>query len=159
MAAQLNISTARLRPAFAIRSRKGAFPISRLMTAARSRANRSGSTASKGLCCICSRWHEDSGVAVDDDFLDPSHRARDDCRFTSHRFEIDDPERLVDRRATKEGRRHTARARGAIDHPLDPDDAVVFAFATSTATFISAAISGVSGAPAQSTIWNPPRGA
>lgn len=44
---------------------------------------------------------EEAGAAVDHDFLDAAHCTGDDSGLTGHGFEIDDAERLVNRRATE----------------------------------------------------------
>ena len=66
-------------------------------------------------------WHEQPRLALDDDFRDPAHGARDDRRLARHRLEVDDPERLVDRRAGKHGRVRVQLAdRRLVDHLGDP---------------------------------------
>src|SRR5438552_1362254 len=69
--------------------------------------------------------HEEPGLAVHDDFDDPARRGGDDRGLAGHRLEVDDPERLVDRRA-----REHRRVAEDLDHLrlgqhlLDPEDAV-----------------------------------
>ena len=57
--------------------------------------------------------HEQPRLAVDDDLGDAADRARHDRRLARHRLEVDDPERLVDRRAA-EHRRVRCRAAASI---------------------------------------------
>src|SRR4051794_20802610 len=68
---------------------------------------------------------EDAGLVVDDDLEDAARRRRDDRRLAGHRLEVDDAQRLVDRRAREDGRvREQLDELGARDHLADPHDAV-----------------------------------
>ncbi len=48
---------------------------------------------------------EQAGAAIGDDLGDPAGVRRDHGRLAGHRLEVDDPERLVDRRADEDARR------------------------------------------------------
>ena len=96
---------------------------------------------------------EQSRDAVLDHLGNAADRGRDDGCLAGHRLEVDDPHRLVDRRADEHGRvaedLDHVRLR---QHLLDPDHAAARrARSASILAAISRAISGVSGAPAQST--------
>ncbi len=49
----------------------------------------------------CSTGTRSPGFSIEHNFLDPSHGAGDHCGLARHRFQIDDPEGLVDRRTTE----------------------------------------------------------
>jgi len=49
--------------------------------------------------------HQPTGLAVSDDLRDTSDRARHDGHAAGHGFEVDDAQRLVDRRADEHRRR------------------------------------------------------
>src|SRR5213593_3062671 len=51
-----------------------------------------------------SRWDEQPGLLVHDDFLDAPDPGGHDRRLAGHRLEVDDPERLVDGRTGEHGR-------------------------------------------------------
>ena len=97
--------------------------------------------------------HEQAGLAVDDDLDDAAGRRGHDRGLAGHRLEVDDPQRLVDRRAREDGRvaedldhvglgQHLARSRTRCSRS---------ACSSSTRRATSAPSSGVSGAPAHST--------
>ena len=92
--------------------------------------------------------------AVDDHLGDAAGGGRDDRGLARHRLEVHDAQWLVDRRAGERGRGGQQRDDvGAGQHLADPHDAVARACAgCSTRPTTSASISGVSGAPAHSTI-------
>ena len=66
-----------------------------------------------------------AGLPVDDDLGDAAGGRRDDGQLAGHRLEVDDAQRLVDRRANEDPVRRTAarRPRCGATSP-DPDDAV-----------------------------------
>ena len=67
---------------------------------------------------------EAAGLAVDDDLGDAAGRGGDDRRLAGHRLEVDDAERLVDRRAGEHRRvGQQGDDVGPRQHLADPDDA------------------------------------
>ena len=69
--------------------------------------------------------HQQAGLAVVDDLDDPAGGGRHDGGLARHRLEVDDPERLVDRRAGEHGRvAEQLDHVGLGQHLLEPDDAV-----------------------------------
>ena len=91
-----------------------------------------------------------------DDLGDAAGRGRDDGGLAGHRLEVDDAERLVDRRADEHGRggqqRRRRRRAGSISR-IQTTPLAGLRASSSTRPSTSATISGVSGAPAQSTSW------
>ena len=71
------------------------------------------------------QWDKKTGLAVDDDLFDSTDSTGDDGGFTSHRFEIDNAKRLVNGRATKDGRmRVELNHAGLVEHLIDPNNAI-----------------------------------
>ena len=69
--------------------------------------------------------HEEPGLAVVDDLDDAAGRRGDDRRLARHRLEVDDPQRLVDRRAGEHGRvAEQLDDVGLGEHLIDPEDPV-----------------------------------
>ena len=69
--------------------------------------------------------YQEAGDAIDDDFLDAPDGTRHDGRSTGHGFEIDDPERFVDGRATEDRGVRIQFDRLLLgDHLLNPDHVV-----------------------------------
>ena len=99
--------------------------------------------------------HEPPGLAVDDDLGDAAGRGRDDGELARHRLEVDDAERLVDRRAGEDramaDSSATTSSRGSMSGIQTTPSRCARSSFMSPST--SARISGVSGAPAQSTSW------
>src|SRR6266404_4593771 len=78
----------------------------------------------KGTLGHLLEWDKKTGLTVDDDLFDPPDRTRDDGSFTGHRFEIDNAKRLVNGRATKDGRmRVELNHAWLVEHFIDPNDA------------------------------------
>ena len=95
---------------------------------------------------------EAAGLAVDHDLGDAAHRRRDHGDLAGHRLQVDEAERLVDRRAAEDRRVGVQLdRRRPVHHLRDPHDARPPAWASATAASTSRAISGVSGIPAHST--------
>ena len=150
---QLKRSTARRRAARPITSRVAASAIRALMAPARLSSKRSGSIgdigssgrSSTGTRRPVSPSTTTSGM--------PPTADGDDGRLAGRGLEVDDPERLVHRRAAEHGRVGVELARLlATDHLSDPDDVRTLGLRCRHARAPSrAAISGVSGWPAQST--------
>src|SRR5690348_10363387 len=68
-------------------------------------------------------WNKVAGFAVDNDFEDASHRARDDGGAAGHGFQVDDAEGLVDGRTAEDpGMGVELDGLGARDHLLYPDN-------------------------------------
>ena len=71
--------------------------------------------------------NQKSRFTIDHDFLDAANGGGDDGRFARHRFEIDDPERLVNGRTAENGGVRIEIADGLlVDHLVDPDDPGAF---------------------------------
>ena len=103
-------------------------------------------------CEAISTGTSSAGLAVDDHLRDAADATGDHGRPARHRLQVDDPERLVDRRAAEHGRVGVELAGSSrLHHLVDPDHPAARAWAAATASSISRAISGVSGAPAQRT--------
>ena len=128
--------------------------ISSLIRAARSRENFSGSEGN----FVTGSWsnvNQVAGLVIDHHFEDSAGGAGHHRSVAGHRFQVDDAERLVDRRAAEDP---------AVAVELNGLGLRVTIFSihttcgltgltSSTFARISAAISGVSGAPAHSTTW------
>ncbi len=68
------------------------------------------------------RIDQEPGLLGDHDLRDPAHRGRHDRRLAGHRLEVDDPERLVDRRAAEHRGVRVELDRGLPgEHLADPD--------------------------------------
>src|SRR4029077_12129823 len=71
--------------------------------------------------------NQKSGFAIDYDFLDSADCARDDRRFASHCFEVDDAEWFVNRRTAKDRRVRIQLDHGRpIEHFFDPKNVLPF---------------------------------
>ena len=90
-------------PARPIRSARAVSLTASVSAAARSATKRSGSTGVPVPSCDLLDRHQPAGLAVDDDLGDAAGRRGDDRQLAGHRLEVDDAERLVDRRADEHG--------------------------------------------------------
>ena len=117
------------------------------------RVDRVGQPRLEGLGVAGVVVHQQPGLAVGDDLGNAADVGGDHRRRTRHRLEVHDAQRLVDRRADENrcrrenfadlvGRQHLRTQNTPVARP---------ATAPRTAPPTSAAISGVSGAPAHST--------
>ncbi len=156
MAFQENNCSARRRPALPKRMRSSESAMRRLIFAGKIAGELIWIDRFEGAFVQLIDRNEKACFAIHDDFLDATDGAGDDGGLASHGLEVDDAEGLVDGRAAEDGGVGVELEHGGfIDHLLNPDDAGAGAWAAATAACISAAISGVSGAPAQRTTWNP----
>ena len=122
MAAQLKWSSTRFRPATPNRSRSAgssATCVDRIGQAPRERSRIDRIERPRSELEI----DEQAGLARNDHLGDAADRRRDHGGLARHRLEVDDPERLVHRRAAEDRRvRVELDHIGARQHLLDPDD-------------------------------------
>ena len=79
----------------------------------------------EGAFMTLCEWHEVTGLIMHDDFRDAADGRADDGCFASHGFEINNTERLVNGRATENGRAGVEFDDGwLVDHVVDPKNAV-----------------------------------
>ena len=110
IAGHANALRARSRPALPIAAARAGSASRAFTRSAKSRGERLGVARLAGPVIAGLDRDEQAGLAVDDDLDDAAGRGRHDGRLARHRLEVDDPERLVDRRAGEHGR--VARAAG-----------------------------------------------